>query len=150
MITPPEKWLLDTNVWIFGLRQDTSHPACARLLDCIGLFSAFIPLQVLHELNLALTEDEVRYFYRLVNQYSEAIELSWERAPLELIHAYERRGCRKGDAVIAAHAETSETKLIVSENRQFLQILRDVPVEIVSAAEAQLRLKRSQPDESPV
>ena len=76
MTTPPERWLLDTNVWIFGLRRDDAFPACARLLDRIGSFSVLIPLQVLKELNLALTEDEMRDFYRLVNQYSEFIEIS--------------------------------------------------------------------------
>ena len=51
-----------------------------------------------------------------------------------------RRNARydmKGDAVIAAHAEASEIKTIVSENRQFLQTLRDLPVNILTADEAQ-------------
>ena len=56
MTIPPERWLLDTNVWIFGLRRDNAFPGCARLLDRIGSFSVLIPLQVLKELNLALTE----------------------------------------------------------------------------------------------
>jgi len=28
-----EPFLLDTNVWIFGLRRDGQFPACAELLD---------------------------------------------------------------------------------------------------------------------
>jgi predicted nucleic acid-binding protein len=66
MTTPPERWLLDTNVWVFGLRRDNAFPTCAKLLDRIGLFSVLIPLQVLKELNLALTEDEMRDFYQPV------------------------------------------------------------------------------------
>jgi predicted nucleic acid-binding protein len=108
MTTPPERWLLDTNVWVFGLRADTSFPACAQLLDRIGSFSILIPLQVLKELNLALAEDEMRDFYRLVNQYPEFIELSWEPAAFEQVKFYEQLGCRKGDAVIAAHAEAQK------------------------------------------
>lgn len=142
MTTPPERWVLDTNVWVFGLRRDASSPACAQLLDGIGSFSILIPLQVLKELNLALTEDEMRDFYRLVNQYSEFIALSWEPAAAEFVKFYEERGCRKGDAVIAAHAETLGAKTIVSENRQFLQTLQDLPVEIVTSGEAQTRLAR--------
>jgi predicted nucleic acid-binding protein len=142
MTTPPERWLLDTNVWVFGLRRDASFPACAQLLDRIGSFSVLIPLQVLKELNLALTEAEMRDFYRLVNQYSEFIELSWEPAATEQVKFYEQRGCRKGDAVIAAHAETLGAKVIVSENRQFLQTLRDFAVELVTAGEAQTRLAK--------
>lgn len=142
MTIPPERWLLDTNVWVFGLRRDTSFPACAIVLDGIGSFSVLIPLQVLKELNLTLTEDEMRDFYRLVNQYSEFIELSWESAAPERVKFYEARGCRKGDAVIAAHAEASGIRTIVSENRQFLQTLRDFPVELVTADEAGSRLAR--------
>lgn len=117
------------NVWIFGLRRDDAFPACARLLDLIGSFSVLIPLQVLKELNLALTQDEVRDFYRLVNQYSEFIELSWEPVAPEQVESYEERGCRKGDAVIAAHAEVSGVRTVISENRQFLQTLLDLPIE---------------------
>jgi predicted nucleic acid-binding protein len=140
MTTPPERWLLDTNIWVFGLRRDASFLACAQLLDQIGSFSILIPLQVLKELNLALSEDEMRDFYRLVNQHSEFIELSWEPAVLEQVKFYEQRGCRKGDAVIAAHAQASGIRTIVSENRQFLQTLKDLPVELVTAGEAQTRL----------
>jgi predicted nucleic acid-binding protein len=140
MTIPLERWLLDTNVWVFGLRRDDASPACAQLLDRVGSFSAVIPLQVLKELNLTLTEDEMRDFYRLINHYSEFIELSWQPAAIELVKLYEGRGCRKGDAVIAAHAEALGTGIIVSENRQFLQALKDLPVEIVTAREAQIRL----------
>ncbi len=140
MTIPPERWLLDTNVWVFGLRGDDAFPACAQLLDRVGSFSVVIPLQVLKELNLALTEDEMRNFYSVINQCSEFIELSWQPAAIELVKFYEERGCRKGDAVIAAHAEALGIGIIVSENRQFLQTLRDLPVEIVTAVDAQIRL----------
>jgi predicted nucleic acid-binding protein len=84
----------------------------------------------------------MRDFYRLVNQYSEFIELSWEPVAAEHVKLYEQRGCRKGDAVIAAHAEASGIRTIVSENRQFLQTLRDLPVELVTTDEAQTRLTK--------
>jgi predicted nucleic acid-binding protein len=142
MTIPPERWLLDTNVWIFGLRRDDAFPAWVQVLDRIGSFFVLIPLQVLKELNLSLTENEMRAFYLLINQYPECVELSWEPAPLERVRFYEVQGCRKGDAVIAAHAEALDVKIIVSENRQFLQTLIDLPVEIVTAGEAQTRLAR--------
>ncbi len=94
MTIPPERWLLDTNVWVFGLRRDKAFPACAQLLDRVGSFSVVIPLQVLKELNLALTEDEMRDFYRLINQNSEFIELSWQPATIERVKFYEELGCR--------------------------------------------------------
>ena len=140
MTTQHERWILDTNVWIFGLCRDDEFPACAQLLDRVGSFSVLIPLQVLKELNLALAEDEMRDFYELVNHYPEFVELSWEPAATERVKFYEKRGCRKGDAVIAAHAEASAIKTIVSENRQFLQTLTGLPVNILTAHEAQNRL----------
>jgi predicted nucleic acid-binding protein len=142
MTTPAERLLLDTNVWIFGLRRDTNFPACASLLDQIGSFSVsvIIPLQVLKELAVNLIEVEMQDFYRLVNNYHERVEVSWAAAPAERVTYYQERGCRKGDAVIAAHAEALGANLIVSENRQFLQTIADLPVGMANAAEALKRL----------
>ena len=136
MTTPAKRWLLDTNVWVFGLRRDEAFPACAELLDHIGSFLVVIPLQVLKELTLNLAEEEIRDFYRLINQEPEFIELSWESASLTRIRFYEERGCRKGDAVIAAQAEALGVETIVSENRQFLKTIKDFSLEIVTAADA--------------
>jgi predicted nucleic acid-binding protein len=140
MTTPPERWLLDTNIWVFGLRRDEAFPNCAQLLERIGSFSVVIPLQVLKELNLNLTENEISDFYKLINQQPEWIELSWTAASAERVRFYEESGCRKGDAVIAAHAESLNVGSIVSENRQFLHTIKDLPIEIVTAAQALARL----------
>ena len=74
MTTPPKRWLLDTNVWIFGLRRDANFPACAELLDQIGLFSVMVPRQVLKELGLKVTVQEMRDFYQLLNNYPDYAE----------------------------------------------------------------------------
>jgi hypothetical protein len=138
-----DRWLLDTNIWVFGLRHSEAFLTCTELLDHIGFYSVLIPFQVLKELNVNLTEDEKRDFYQLINQYSEWIELRWEPAPIELVKFYERRGCRKGDAAIAAHAEVLGIKTIVSENRQFLQTMEGLPMEIVNSAVALARCRRA-------
>jgi predicted nucleic-acid-binding protein len=127
-------------------RPDDAFPDCARLLDRIGSFLVLVPLQVLKELSLVLTEGEVRDFYKLVNQYSEFIELSWEPVTTEQIKAYEQRGCRKGDAVIAAHSEVSGIRTVISENRQFLQTLKGLPIELINAEEASTRLSKISTD----
>jgi len=102
----------------------------------LGLFFVLIPLQVLKELNLTLAESEMRQFYQVINQYPEFIDVSWEPAPPERVKFYERQGCRKGDAVIAAHAEALDIKIIVSENRQFLQTVKDLQLRILTAGHA--------------
>lgn len=140
MIIPHERWLLDTNIWVFGLRRSKEFPACAKLLDRIESFSVIIPLQLLKELTVNLSEEEMRHFYEVINQYPDIIEVDWERASADRIKFFEEQGCRKGDAVIAAHAEALGVKIIVSENRQFLQVLEGLPFEIVDAESALTRL----------
>lgn len=49
-------------------------------------------------------------------------------------------GCKKGDAVIAAHAEALDADLIVTENRQFLKTVTDLQVRILTPAAARVRL----------
>ena len=84
MTIPHDRWLLDTNIWVFGLRRSAEFPACAELLDRIGSFSILIPLQLLKELNVNLSEDEMRYLYELINQYPDIIEINWnEHQPIE-------------------------------------------------------------------
>ncbi|HXD33516.1 MAG TPA: type II toxin-antitoxin system VapC family toxin [Pyrinomonadaceae bacterium] len=141
MTIPPERWLLDTNIWVFGLRRNPSIPTCEHLLDRIGSFVVVVPLQVLKELNVNLREDEIRGFYRLIKKYPTLIELSWTIAPVERVKFYEQRGCRKGDAVIAAHAESLEVEIIISENRQFLQTMTDISLKIITSAVALSRLE---------
>jgi predicted nucleic acid-binding protein len=136
MTIPHERWLLDTNVWVFGLRRDSRFPACAELLERIGSFSVVIPRQLLKELNINLSEEESRDFYQLINQHPEIIEVNWEPASAPRVKFFEQRGCRKGDAVIAAHAEALGVKIIVSENRQFLRTLTDLPIRIISSEDA--------------
>jgi hypothetical protein len=122
-----------------GLRRDTAFPACAPLLERIGAISVAIPLQLLKELNVNLSEEEMRDFYELINQHPEIIQVSWQPAPVERVKFFEEQGCRKGDAVIAAHAEALGVRIIVSENRQFLQTLRDFPIEIINSETALVR-----------
>lgn len=143
MTTLTDPWLLDTNVWVFALRRTEPFLACAELLDHIGSYSVLIPFQVLKELNANLTENERRDFYQLINQHNEWIELRWEPAPLARVKFVERRGCRKGDAVIAAHAEALGIRTIVSENRQLLHTMEDLPMEIINSAVGLARLQGS-------
>jgi len=109
--TPIERWLLDTNIWLFGLRRDEQFQACAELLFLVGAFSVVIPLQILKELNVNFTEEEAKVFHRLVNNYPEFVELNWEPPPVGRVKYFEDRGCRKGDAIIAAHAEACKVDL---------------------------------------
>jgi hypothetical protein len=58
------------------------------------------------------------------------------RASIDRVKFFQQLGCRKGDAIIAAHAEELGVQTIVSENRQFLQTLKAFPIEIISSEDA--------------
>ena len=140
MPSPTERWLIDTNVWIFGLRRDQNFPDSVRLLENIGLFLALVPLQIIKELHLNLLDDEMTEFYRLRTGFREFVEISWESVSQERVRFYRDQGCRKGDALVAAHAEAVGADLIVSNNRQFLMTVENLPVRIATPAHALSRL----------
>jgi hypothetical protein len=96
--------------------------------------------QIIKELHLNLFDDEMKDFYRLLNKFPDCVEVGWERVPPERVVFYQDRGCRKGDAIIAAHAEILNADLIVSNNRQFLQTVANLSAEIVTPAQALSRL----------
>lgn len=136
MNLPTERWLIDTNVWIFGLRRDDRYPDSATVLEAIGSFVALVPPQVIRELRLNLTDDEMKAFYELLKNFPEG----WQEAAAEKVQSYLDRGCRKGDAIIASSAEVLAAHLIVTNNRQFLQTINNLPVRILAPGEALLRL----------
>jgi hypothetical protein len=75
--------VLDTNVWIYGLRQDRDYPACSELLEKLRTFQVVIPRQVLVELQVNLSPREYQRFWQLINAYSARAEISWDPAPAE-------------------------------------------------------------------
>lgn len=140
---PIERWLIDTNVWIFGLRRNPQFSDSIKVLTNIGSFLALVPLQIITELPVNLRDEEMAEFYRLRNEYGEYVSVSWEAVAVERVRFYQRRGCRKGDALVAAHAEALSADLIVSNNRQFLGAIQNLPFTIATPAEALSRLSPS-------
>ena len=116
--------VLDTNVWIYGLRQDEDYPSCWELLQNLRAFHVIVPRQVLAELQLNLAPGEYQRFWQLINAYSARIEISWNPAPTERVNHYRGLGCRRGDAAVAALTEYVRAEVLVTEKREFF---RDVP-----------------------
>jgi len=75
----------------------------------------------------------------LINQHPELIELSGQTARLERITFYQNRGCRKGDAVIAAHAEA----LGIKTKSPIPSTMSEMSTELITASEANARLASS-------
>jgi predicted nucleic acid-binding protein len=55
-----ERVVLDTNVWIFGLRHHSELPACTLFLERLSQLQVILSRQVLYELQANLTESELR------------------------------------------------------------------------------------------
>lgn len=131
-----ESAALDTNEFIFALRKDEAHPASEALVfDKLSILRIYLPLPIFLELQRNLTGDELRSALRAL---SKAKALSWDHAlvPPEAVEQWQRRGAKKGDAVIAAHLELKGIQYFVSENRHFLTELKGLPFTVLTAQEA--------------
>lgn len=132
---------LDTNEFLFALRKEARYPACEILLfDMLSSLHIYMPLQILIELQRNLRSDEMR---GLLLALSRSKTIQWDYAPvsLDLVGRWERRGAKKGDAVIAAHLEAAGVRYFISENRHFLGQLPDLPFLVLSSEEAARLLK---------
>ncbi len=101
-----------------------------------------LPRQVLRELQANLTESELRALFRLLKQFPKQIVIHWEKAEMDTIHKYQSLGCKLGDAAIAAHLEELEVEALITENRHFLEELKDLPFRRLSAIEALAELEK--------
>jgi predicted nucleic acid-binding protein len=132
-----DKWIsFDTNIFIFGIREDPNFPACVELLERIGELYVYIPRQIIRELQNNLKADEVSELFGLFNQYSDRIRIEWKIIPFKLIERFQRLGCKFGDAVVAAHLDKHGVHTLISENRHFLKGIPDLPFRVLSAGEA--------------
>lgn len=108
---------LDTNVWIFGLFENNSF--CERILDNLSRFDLIVPNQVRNELERNLPEPYLKRFYRIVKQAQA--ELNYEQVPPGYVKMFQKKGLKKGDAVIGAFCKWQKVDTIVSDNRDFLR-----------------------------
>ena len=126
-----ERVVIDTNVWIFGLRRTPTYIACSQLLDRLGELTVVLPRQILRELQTNLNDEELQDFFQVVNLHPTRIQLDWRTVPIEFIRKYQFLGGKRGDAVVAAHLEHLGIPVLVSENQEFLSGISDLPFRIV-------------------
>jgi len=132
-----DKWIsFDTNIYIFGIRENPNFPACIELLERIGELYVYIPRQVIRELQNNLQPDEVVELFKLFNQYPNRIIIDWKIIPIALISKFQILGCKLGDAVIAAHLEEQGVHILISENRHFLIEIPNLPFQVINAETA--------------
>lgn len=133
-MTIGRNWVvLDTNIWIFGLRNQPDQPACTHILRWLHWLYVKVPRQVLLELYANLRGEEMGRLFRLLNRYPDRRDIHWEKVELSLIHKYQQLGCKLGDAAIAAHMEVLGVEILVSENRDFLYEIKGLPFRVLRA-----------------
>jgi hypothetical protein len=136
-MTIADEWVVfDTNIYIFGVREDPNFPACAELLDRIGEMHVYVPRQIIRELQDNLHPDEVSDLFRLFNRHPDRIRFAWNLAPLESVEKFQHAGCKLGDAAVAAHLVEENVKTLISENRHFLAEIPDLPFRVLNSANA--------------
>lgn len=135
MTIGPDWVVLDTNIWIFGLRHQPEPSACAQVLQHVPQLYVKIPRQVLLELQANLRHEEMRAFFRLLHRHPEQTDMRWEQVDLSRIRTYQRLGCKLGDAAVAAHLEVLGVGTLVSENRDFLYEITGLPFRVLRAAD---------------
>lgn len=108
---------LDTNVWIFGILG--ADPFCETILLNLIKFEIIIPNQIRIELERNLPSQMLDQFYAIIGQLG--IVLNYEKVPESYIQDFEKKGLKKGDAVIGGFAEWQKVDVIVSDNRDFLR-----------------------------
>jgi predicted nucleic acid-binding protein len=136
-----DEWIiLDTNVWIFGLRRIPDFAACAELLQNLNRLRVVLPRQILQELQANLVDDELRVLFRLINRLPIPPKIDWQKAAPETVAKYQQKGCKLGDAVVSAHAEELGIKILVTENRDFLEELTGLPFRRLNASRAMAEL----------
>jgi hypothetical protein len=91
MTIGPEWVAFDTNIWMFGLRQQPEQPACAQVLTYIPRLHVKIPRQILLELQANLRHEEMRDFFRLLHRHLGHTDIRWEQVELSRIRTYQRR-----------------------------------------------------------
>lgn len=88
-------------------------PTCAELLQNLNRLRVVLPRQILQELQANLIDDELRSLFRLLNHLPIPPKIDWQKAAPETVAKYQRMGCKLGDAVVSAHAEELEIKILV-------------------------------------
>ncbi len=121
---------LDTNVIIFGLRK--IDPYATLLLKNLYRFEVHLTFQVEFELRKNLLSNELHLFYVLMEDMPE-IYIDYQHPDENIFEMYRQLGLKTGDAMIAAYCEEKSIDILVSENRHFLQKLKNRPFIIMDS-----------------
>lgn len=112
--TTSDDWIaIDTNIYIFGMREEPKFPACAELLKKAVRFI----FTYLAKLFVSSKEISSRMkLFGLFNRYPDRVKINWHLTAFALIEKLQGLGCKLGDATVTAHLEEDgvQTRMRVS------------------------------------
>lgn len=127
--------VLDSNEFIFGFTA--SKKSCSDILKLIGIkFNVVLPDIIFRETFERLKILEGKDFASMARHgiLQIGIKIVDEKlVPKELIEKYFNMLNKKPDASIAAFTEWINAKYLISENRHFLNRLKQKPFEVLCA-----------------
>ena len=129
------------------MRRTPGYEACVELLQRLSELRLITTYAVLLELQHNLTTTEMRQIYATFSARPEDVEpvlLDWTPPPDHLVTEFQARGCKKGDAFVAACVAAAGVDYFISENRHFLAEIRDLPFVVLSSAEVLTQLPSSE------
>jgi len=100
-------------------------------------------LELQHNLTTAETR-QISATFSVRPEDVEPVLLDWTPPPDYLVTEFQARGCKKGDAFVAACVAAAGVDYFISENRHFLAEIRDLPFVVFSSAEVLTQLSSSQ------
>ncbi|MEO6165307.1 MAG: hypothetical protein ABIP88_14340 [Candidatus Binatia bacterium] len=137
-----DEWIvLDTNIWIFGLRRVPGFAECAELLGFLNRLRVLLPRQILQELQANFSESEMSSLFRLLNRLPSPPRIDWQKPAQETVAKYLNLGCKLGDAAVSAHLDELSVNVLVTENRDFLEELSGLPFRRLKAREVLAELR---------
>ncbi|OGG54646.1 MAG: hypothetical protein A3F84_13785 [Candidatus Handelsmanbacteria bacterium RIFCSPLOWO2_12_FULL_64_10] len=74
--------------------------------------------------------------FRQWSYYPTRVDIRWDKVSSALVEKYQKMGCKLGDAAVSAHVEAMGIKILVSENRDFLEEIRGLSFRVLRAEDA--------------
>ncbi|MGB3496291.1 MAG: type II toxin-antitoxin system VapC family toxin [Elainellaceae cyanobacterium] len=131
-----ERVAIDTNEFIFALRDKPPHPFSKILVfSKLPELNLYMPFQVLAELQRNLIAQDMRRIFLLLRQ-AKSIQWDYTLPDAKVVAKWKSRGAKKGDAVITASLEIAGVQYLISENRHFLSEISDLPFQVLSSEAA--------------
>ena len=129
-----QKIALDSNEYIFAAFQRHFSTRLVNSLNTLSEeYDIFISLQIVEEIERNISVDAAIIIKEILEKSN--VRLIKKHPAKELIEKYKKEGLKKGDAIIAAFLEEENIDLFISENRHFLNELKQSKFSCLSAEE---------------